>query len=203
VFQVFRQDLGIIAAKVIKKRKFDIKEWATGLQLGKDHQNPFVPKYLSADPHGENVVILMEYANLGDLDSIIDNTSKNIPISVFRAILKQILEGLRIMHKQGLIHRDIKGGNILLHNPPGTEKIVLKIADYGLVKVIKNIGKSTKMSYAGTQSHMAPELLIGNEEGDVKADDKIDIWSTGILAFQLLTHKYPFKSAKLPAIMSI
>ncbi|KAA6362921.1 MAG: putative Aurora kinase A, partial [Streblomastix strix] len=200
VFQVYNQTYGCIAAKVIKKTNYDLKEWEIGFLLGKNHENPFVPKYISTNDYGENVVILMEYANLGDLESIIRDKNKILPVSVIRAMLKQLLEGLRIMHVQKLIHRDIKGGNILLHNPTGTEKVVLKIADYGLVKNKKKVESFTEISFAGTITHMAPEMLIEDENGEVKANEKIDIWSTGIIAYQLLTHSYPFRQPTYPSV---
>ncbi|KAA6396114.1 MAG: hypothetical protein EZS28_008361 [Streblomastix strix] len=174
VFQVNNQTYGYIAAKVIKKLHYDMKEWDIGFLLGKDQENPFVPKYISTNDYGQNVVILMEYANLGLKDFVL------------------------CMSKDQFI--DIKGKNILLHNPPGTEKVVLKIADYGLVKIKQNFDLSTEMSFAGTITHMAPEMLIENENGEVKANEKVDIWSAGIIAYQLITHSYPFRQPTTPSI---
>ncbi|KAA6352905.1 MAG: hypothetical protein EZS28_051568, partial [Streblomastix strix] len=86
-------------------------------------------------------------------------------------------EGLRLMHEKGLIHRDIKGENILLHNPPGTEQVIAKIADFGLVKVKKQAELSTLITTCGTLKCMAPELLYDSDDEDyeqkIKADEKI------------------------------
>ncbi|KAA6394886.1 MAG: putative myosin light chain kinase [Streblomastix strix] len=114
--------------------------------------------------------------------------------------MKQIVECLRLMHEQGLIHRDIKDQNILLHSPIGSNRVEIKIADFGLVKVQKGDGKRTTfMSVVGTLPYMPPELLLGaDEEGDqVKADSKVDIWAAGIILHQLVAHCFPFKSTNL------
>ncbi|KAA6391949.1 MAG: hypothetical protein EZS28_012524 [Streblomastix strix] len=68
--------------------------------------------------------------------------------------------------------RDIKGQNILLHSPPGSGLIVLKIADFGLIKEQKQVEQSTLMTVAGTMPLMSREMLMGTEDGEVKADCK-------------------------------
>ncbi|KAA6358523.1 MAG: hypothetical protein EZS28_045950 [Streblomastix strix] len=60
VFQVFKPELGIVAAKVIKKYDFGSKKWRIGFQLTQENQNPFVLKYISANIYGDKAVIIME-----------------------------------------------------------------------------------------------------------------------------------------------
>ncbi|KAA6376196.1 MAG: hypothetical protein EZS28_028278 [Streblomastix strix] len=84
------------------------------------------------------------------------------------------------MHEKGLIHRDIKEENIFLHTPPGSGRVYIKIADFGLVKVQKRINESTLVSVAGTYPYLSPEFILGNEDEDaVIANSKIDVWSEG------------------------
>ncbi|KAA6359006.1 MAG: hypothetical protein EZS28_045467, partial [Streblomastix strix] len=135
-----------------------------------------------------------------NLDCLIES-KQDLPIPVIRAIMRQLLEGLRLMHEKGIIHRDIKGQNILLHSPPGSGLIILKIADFGLIKEQKQIEQSTLMTVAGTMPFMPPEMLMGTEDGEVKADSKVDVWSSGILLHQLIAHQFPFKSLATQAIM--
>ncbi|KAA6393849.1 MAG: hypothetical protein EZS28_010625 [Streblomastix strix] len=86
----------------------------------------------------------------------------------------ETVEGVRLMHEKGIIHRfrDIKGQNILLHSPPGSGLIILKIADFGLIKEQKQVEQSTLMTVAGTMPFMSREMLMGTEDGEVKADSK-------------------------------
>ncbi|KAA6372635.1 MAG: hypothetical protein EZS28_031839 [Streblomastix strix] len=158
VYLVFSEELNIVAAKVMKES-----------QEGK---NPFVLKYHSANMNGENVLILM------DLQDLIEE-KKDLPLSIIRVIMKQLLEGLRLMHEKGLIHRDIKGDNVMFHSPIGSGRIILKITDFGLVKVQKKADQTTRMSIAGTAAFLPPEMLIGNDDEDgqmeIKADAKVRI----------------------------
>ncbi|KAA6384888.1 MAG: hypothetical protein EZS28_019586 [Streblomastix strix] len=172
VYQVSRAEIGVVAAKVMKEEDFDTKEWRVGYQLTKANTNPFVLKYHSAQMFGTQTVILMEFANMKNLDYLIES-KQDLPIPVIRAIMRQLLEGLRLMHEKGIIHRDIKGQNILLHSPPGSGLIVLKIADFGLIKEQKQVEQSTMMTVAGTVPFMSPELFMGTEDGEVKADTKV------------------------------
>ncbi|KAA6376126.1 MAG: putative STE family protein kinase [Streblomastix strix] len=182
VFLVYNEQYGVIAAKVVKEEDFNLGEWQTGFRIARGKQNPFVLEYHSANLYGENAIILMGYANIGSLDILIEQ-KKDIPIPIIRVIMKQLFEGLSMMHEKGFIHRDIKGQNILLHSPTGSGRIVLKIADFGLVKAQKEPQKSTVMSVAGTLPYMASELIFESEDeedGQVKADEKIDVWASGI-----------------------
>ncbi|KAA6308589.1 MAG: hypothetical protein EZS28_056658, partial [Streblomastix strix] len=73
--------------------------------------------YQSAEAFDRNAIILMDYANMKNLDMLIE-TKKDIPIPIIRAVMRQTLEGLSLIHEKGIIHGNIKGQNILLHCPP-------------------------------------------------------------------------------------
>ncbi|KAA6383618.1 MAG: hypothetical protein EZS28_020857, partial [Streblomastix strix] len=122
VFQVKDKQLGVIAAKVMNEDEFDQNEWNNSVQKIRGEQNPFALKYHSVKTLDDSAVILMEYANMKNLDILI-GAKKDIPIPIIRALMRQILEGLRLMHENGLIHRNIKGQNILLHSTPGSGRV--------------------------------------------------------------------------------
>ncbi|KAA6387187.1 MAG: putative NEK protein kinase [Streblomastix strix] len=199
VFLVYKEDVGVLAAKVMKLKDFDSIEYQAGEKLGNNDKNPFSLKYKSPIIYERYVVLQMEYANLGNLDKII-NKNVDLPVPLIRAIMKQILQGLLFMHKNKLIHRDIKGQNILLHSPLGSGRVILKIADLGIAKAQKDTKYSTIMTVAGTIPFMSPELLLGNDDGAIIADNKVDIWSAGIILHQLVAHSFPFKNTNLRAI---
>ncbi|KAA6358062.1 MAG: hypothetical protein EZS28_046411, partial [Streblomastix strix] len=166
-------EIGIVAAKVIKNEKFLEREWDVVGKLQDDPLNtrPFIVTNIAMKRYEKFTVILSEYANLGNFRRIIDSNI-NIPLPIVRAIMKQLFEGLRFVHSKGIVHRDIKPDNILLHNPPGTELVILKIADFGEAKVKQLNQRTELMSVAGTQPYMCPELLLANNIGQVKADAK-------------------------------
>ncbi|KAA6365825.1 MAG: putative CAMK protein kinase, partial [Streblomastix strix] len=171
--------IGLVAAKVMRKELFDAAEWNAANFLNQGRQIPFVAQFIAK----------REFDELVSLDHII---KRNYDLSegTIRVIAKQLFEGLRLIHEKGLVHRDIKGENIMLHSPRGSGRVYVKIGDFGLVK-FQDLQKQTMlMSAKGTPLNMAPELVIG----DRKADAKVDVWSMGVVLFQLVAHEYPIKA---------
>jgi eukaryotic-like serine/threonine-protein kinase len=119
---------------------------------------------------------LAEYFNEGhrfDLDSVLE-------------YMLQILDALGYAHSQGVIHRDIKPANVML-----AEQHCVQIADFGVAKVF-DTGSSTLTGYAvGTPSYMAPEQW----EVDKPSDARADLFSAGIILYQFLTGRHPFRGA--------
>jgi serine/threonine protein kinase len=132
--------------------------------------------------------ILMEYVPGGSLGALARGLDVPFQESVVRRYTHQILLGLQYLHSLNIIHRDIKGDNILL-----TEGIV-KLADFGTAKRFEEMG-TTKgtISVAGTPLWMAPEVLTGagNRRTDKKYDTKADIWSVGCTVVEMLNKGKP------------
>ncbi|KAA6362605.1 MAG: hypothetical protein EZS28_041868 [Streblomastix strix] len=127
----------------------------------------------------------MEYANMGTLNIIAKQRQIPIPSYVLRALMKQILGGINIFHDSGLIHRDIKCDNILLHSPHGSGFVHAKISDFGFAKYEDLINEQTYT--AGTIPYMAPEMF----KKPLIVTQKVDIYALGITFYHLITHKYP------------
>ncbi|XP_078360149.1 mitogen-activated protein kinase kinase kinase 2-like [Oculina patagonica] len=95
---------------------------------------------------------------------------------------KQILEGVSYLHAENIIHRDIKGANVLLDRVGN-----VKLGDFGLSKIIQKIGSKTDLiSHCGTPHWMAPEIIQGKGYGR-----KADIWSVGCTVVEMLTGRPP------------
>ncbi len=132
--------------------------------------------------HEDKTFIAMEYVEGKTLREIIDE--EELTIEQIKDISIQICEGLNEAHSKGITHRDIKPENILID-----EKGKVKIVDFGLAKV-KNISKEiTKAgSTLGTIKYMSPEQIRNQ-----KVDQRTDIWSFGVILYEMITGKYPFK----------
>ncbi|NQT17291.1 MAG: protein kinase, partial [Planctomycetes bacterium] len=117
---------------------------------------------------------------------------RRVPLDEALSIVEQCLAGLGAAHEQGLVHRDVKPGNILVEAE--TDRVVL--VDFGLVR---RIDRSTRMTATGvimgTVDYIAPEQVLG---GDV--DGRCDVYSLGVVFYQLLSGRLPFE-AETPAAM--
>ncbi|KAA6389503.1 MAG: putative serine/threonine protein kinase, partial [Streblomastix strix] len=184
VYYAFKQETGFFAAKLIQKSKFDQMELDAAVELGDLSKCPFILKYYSRAIGMRCIIFPMEYANLGTLNIFIKNKIQ-LPSSTLRALIKQILQGMRIFHEAQLIHRDIKCENILLHSPPGTGRVYVKITDLGFAK--KEDLTKEENSIAGTAPYLAPELF----KQSFILSRKVDIYAIGVTIYRILTHRYP------------
>ncbi|KAH0658886.1 hypothetical protein KY285_027433 [Solanum tuberosum] len=128
--------------------------------------------------------LLLEYASAGSLaDRLLNNDQLGLPEFQVQKHTKNVLLGLRFIHRKGIIHCDIKPHNILLtstDDDDDTEEVA-KIADFGLSLTLEQ-SWTQKQGMRGTKRYMAPESLLKQEYGP-----EADIWALGCTVYELIT----------------
>ena len=131
----------------------------------------------------------MEYGNLGNLYNFLYNTLKKdyYSESILCYITYQVLEGLKYMRKNKIVHYDIKPQNIIINS-----ELNIKIIDFSISFDYHKINSDKiKLNFAGTSFYMAPEVL-NTDEIELKNIHKIDIYSLGILLYRFSFGCYPY-----------
>ncbi|MFM7148209.1 MAG: serine/threonine-protein kinase, partial [Gemmataceae bacterium] len=139
------------------------------------------------DPQGP--FILMEYIKGEPLDVVLARCKRMEPRRVAR-LLRMLCDVLQAAHSKNLIHRDLKPSNLMIVDPD-TPYEILKVMDFGLAKLLQSTDGSrmTQHDFAvGTPGYMCPEQARGEE-----MDNRGDIYSVGVILYELLTGNVPFK----------
>jgi serine/threonine protein kinase len=169
--------------------KTELKNMMQEIDLLKNLHHPNIVKYHGFVTSTDNLYIILEYCEGGSLQSMCKTFGK-FPETLVALYLSQVLQGLLYLHEQGVIHRDIKGANILVMRDG-----LVKLADFG-VATKGNVGES---SVVGTPYWMAPEVI--QLSGATTASD---IWSLGCTAIELLDGKPPYSNFNpMPALFRI
>ena len=154
-----------------------IRQEAATWQLAGGHPN--VLPIIEANVYDDRVVIVSEYAPEGPLDKWLEKQGGRAPsLRIAMDLMNGILAGLVHLHEKRVVHRDLKPPNILLQ---GTTP---RISDFGIARVLKTDAHST--ATMGTVAYMAPEAFSGER------NEKTDIWSAGVIFFQLAGGVLPF-----------
>ncbi len=153
-----------------------------------DHPN-IIPIYRVGQT-GQLLYLAMKYVEGRALDSVIAAQGA-LPIAVVMPILRAAAGALAYAHEHGIIHRDIKGGNILIDSDG---RVI--VTDFGVARATENASMTTTGSVIGTPYFMSPEQCAGKI-----AVPQSDQYSLGVVAFQMLTGAVPFQADTLAAIM--
>src|ERR1051325_3187056 len=110
------------------------------------------------------------------------------------AILEPMLAAIAAAHRGGVVHRDVKPENVLVAASPGGSGLVdavVKVADFGLARAVEASAEDGDGQLLATVAYVAPELV-----SDGRADPRTDVYSVGIVAFEMLTGRVPYDGAK-------
>ncbi|KAI3673154.1 hypothetical protein L6452_39270 [Arctium lappa] len=203
----------LFAIKMLKKmdmlRKNDIERIVAERNILITVRNPFVVRFFYSFTSKDNLYLVMEYLNGGDLFSLLRNVGC-IGEDVARIYIAELVLALEYLHSLGIVHRDLKPDNILIAHDGH-----IKLTDFGLSKIglMNSTGDLTRSesnevivsndhrldnewsidrrerSAVGTPDYLAPEILLGTEHGYAA-----DWWSVGVILFELITGTPPFNS---------
>ncbi|GAP86446.2 putative ste ste11 protein kinase protein [Rosellinia necatrix] len=182
------------------RKKSMIEALKREISLLRDLRHPNIVQYLGCGSSNEYLNIFLEYVPGGSVQTML-NSYGALPEPLVRSFVRQILEGLSYLHNRDIIHRDIKGANILVDN-----KGTIKISDFGISKKLEatNIlsganNNKNRPSLQGSVFWMAPEVVK-----QTSYTRKADIWSLGCLVVEMMTGQHPFPDcSQLQAIFKI
>ena len=136
----------------------------------------------------ENIKIIMEYAQKGNLFDVIQKEKKGISEEKAYKYFIQIINAVYYLHQHNIIHRDIKPDNILI-----SEDDTIKLCDFGWAKELTLENRKT---FCGTAEYMAPEMVTSENYGF-----GVDIWSLGNLLYEMIFGHSPFEGENMNSIM--
>lgn len=148
----------------------------------------FVIRFLDSDIKDDYIRVLIEFAKFGDLFELLPRLPSLGEETVLKLYYK-VLKAVDYLHSKGLAHRDIKPENILI-----TDKMVPKLADFGTTKGFQQ----TRQTFCGTYEYMAPEVLNKKTQSP-----KVDVWSMGILLYEMTHMTTPFAKSQLSKVEGI
>lgn len=153
-------------------------------------QHPDILQVLDAGPSGADAWIAMEYVQGQDL-SHFTRVGSLLPVREVLALVVRLARALAFAHSRGVVHRDIKPSNVMLERATST----LKIMDFGIARIAD--GSRTRTGLVlGTPSFMSPEQLAG-----LQVDGRSDLYSLGVMLYQLLTGQLPHQSDSMAQLM--
>ncbi|KAH3746093.1 tyrosine protein kinase [Pelomyxa schiedti] len=179
-----------VAVKVLKSKgissKEKVKEFTREVQIMEELQSPQIINFIGSVQVKSQLAIVTEFMSLGNLESVMKK--QTLSLKQKTKILLDCAKGMNFLHQSGVIHRDLKAGNLLISSLDPTSIVCVKISDFGTTREV-NSAKDQMTMNVGTPTHMAPEVI---ETGNYTS--KADVFSFGILAYTLLTGTEPYTS---------
>ncbi|CAD8127828.1 unnamed protein product [Paramecium sonneborni] len=177
----------VLAAKIIVKSSLTKnrarQKLISEIKIHKSLQNTNIVQFEHVFEDHENVYILLELCSNQTLNELIKRRKRLTEIEV-QCYVGQIINALKYLHAQKVIHRDLKLGNLFLN-----KSMELKLGDFGLATKLEFEGEK-KRTICGTPNYIAPEVL----DGRVGHSYEVDVWSLGVIMYAMLIGKPPFET---------
>lgn len=181
-------DAGKEVALKLLQQHMDVELRGVSQCLNLKHPNLVNIYDIRTDADGDHWIV-MEYVAGQGLDSVLDNYASGMPIEEITKWLEGMSAGLSFLHDRGIVHRDLKPANVF------SEHGVVKIGDVGLSKFISESHRSAHTQSVGTVYYMAPEVAHG------RYGREVDIYSLGVVLYELLTGRVPFEGESAGEIL--
>src|SRR5688572_4618858 len=151
-----------------------------------DHPNICTIHDIASTPDGRLFIVMAYYQGQTLKQRL---ASARLPIEQASDIARPVATGLAHARAQGIVHRDIKPGNLILGEH------AVKIVDFGLAKVADSLQLTTAGAVLGTVAYMSPEQVRGDD-----VDARTDVWATGVVLYEMLAGQQPFRGGYAEAI---
>lgn len=197
VYQCMNEVGKLYAIKYVninKEKRSSIDDLVNEIKLMRGLDHPNIVKYIGAsvDETVGTLSIIQEWVSGGSVAGLLKRYGP-FKESIVKNYTRQILNGLAYLHTHGIVHRDIKPGNILID-----ESGAVKLADFGASVQLDLEDTEALMDVKGTPYFMAPEVLAQSRYGR-----KGDIWAVGCTMFQMLTGDVPWRDRNLQNIVQL
>jgi len=173
-----------------------VREARAAVKIHSEH----VARVLDVGSHEGTPYMVMEYLEGEDLAQVLADRGR-LPGAEAVGLLLQACEAIAEAHAQGMVHRDLKPANLFLARRPSGKPIV-KVLDFGISKVgasAKDAVITSTTAMMGSPSYMSPEQLLSANTVDARAD----IWSMGVVLYELLAGKLPFAAETMPELVAM
>ncbi|MCP4362913.1 MAG: protein kinase [Chloroflexi bacterium] len=151
--------------------------------------HPNIVRVIDFDVYGQHsYYLVMEYIDGGTLKEKLQAmiaAGERMPLEASVKMITDVADALTYAHRRGMVHRDIKPANIMLRKESGQAVLT----DFGIVKMVgdQSLAYTATGALIGTPSYMSPEQALGK-----RGDERVDIYSLGVLLFQMITNQLPF-----------
>lgn len=187
----------IVAIKTLRYSETDLSErFAREVSIHNQLRHKNIVEAIECIQFQGRAYFVMELLKGVNLEDQLVNLGRCHSVALFSQILGQIADALECAHSFGVIHRDLKPENIILLDGGKNE---IKVLDFGVAKIQEDLQRLTKTGVVlGSPAYMSPEQCMG-----LKLDSRSDLYSLGVVAFELLTGNLPYEATNPVEMMEI